>query len=97
MGLHASRKRRVFERDKYRCQYCGTDMTLHFAYPHLGVITVDHMVPKAAGGSNRIQNLVTCCRPCNQRKRNLPIEDFADEGTLLELRGIRELGLTLAG
>ena len=50
-------------------------MPLH-AYPHLGVITVDHIVPKIAGGTDRDDNLVTSCYFCNTRKRDLPVEEF---------------------
>lgn len=92
MGVRRSRKLRVFERDGYSCRYCGFDMTLHFAYPHLGVLTVDHMVAKAAGGSDHIDNLVTCCSPCNRRKRNLRVEEFVDEKTMEALNEIRGLG-----
>lgn len=48
----------VFRRDKFTCQYCGMkapDVTLH----------VDHVKPVAAGGSNRIDNLLSACAGCN--------------------------------
>lgn len=48
----------VFERDRYTCQYCGRqspDVVLH----------VDHAMPVALGGDNRIDNLLTACSECN--------------------------------
>ncbi|RLC88792.1 MAG: hypothetical protein DRJ03_01700 [Chloroflexi bacterium] len=50
--------RMVFERDKYRCQYCGTWKNL----------TVDHIVPVSKGGSDDVNNLQTLCNECNARK-----------------------------
>lgn len=52
------RKRSVFKRDGYRCVYCGSTDNL----------TLDHVVPVAAGGHSRISNLVTACEPCNTLK-----------------------------
>jgi HNH endonuclease len=51
-------------------------MTLHFAYPHLGVVTVDHVVARVRGGTDRDDNLATCCFDCNNRKRNRRVEVF---------------------
>lgn len=48
----------VFERDDFRCQHCGTRRFL----------SVDHIVPRIAGGSNDLSNLQTLCRSCNSRK-----------------------------
>lgn len=42
-----------------KCAYCGAkDVPLE----------VEHITPKARGGSNRVSNLSLACRPCNQRK-----------------------------
>ena len=76
MGVPQIKKRRILERDRYTCRYCGYDMSLHYPYPHLRMITIDHVIPKISGGTDRDDNLVTSCYSCNNRKRNLPVEEF---------------------
>lgn len=51
----------VFLRDDHRCQYCGN----RFLKSHL---TLDHVVPIVQGGKKSWDNIVTACKPCNQRK-----------------------------
>ena len=48
----------VLARDNYTCQYCGTRKEL----------TIDHVVPRWAGGPHTWDNLVACCRRCNLKK-----------------------------
>lgn len=51
----------VFERDGFRCTYCGqsaSDTVLH----------IDHVKPVSKGGTNDIVNLVTACIACNLGK-----------------------------
>lgn len=58
-------RRGVLRRDEHRCVYCGA---------HAG--TVDHVLPRSRGGANTWQNLVACCRPCNNRKGNQTPEEM---------------------
>lgn len=51
----------VFARDGYRCQVCQ-------APGGIVELTVDHIVPVSAGGTNDQTNLQTLCRSCNSRK-----------------------------
>ncbi len=51
----------VFLRDHNICQYCGQK----FSKTHL---TLDHVIPAVQGGPKTWQNIVTACKPCNQRK-----------------------------
>ena len=49
------------------CCYCGKqDVPLN----------IDHIHPKAKGGSNRVSNLALACIPCNTRKGVRSIEEF---------------------
>lgn len=47
----------ILRRDRYVCAYCGQRGT-----------TVDHIVPRSRGGSNKWDNLITACRTCNAAK-----------------------------
>lgn len=58
----------IFERDGFRCHYCGADTPL----------TVDHIVPRSRGGSEADSNLVTACRSCNSSKRNKSYDEFIE-------------------
>lgn len=51
----------MYLRDLFECQYCGEV----FDFDEL---TIDHVVPRAAGGTTVWENCVTACKPCNHRK-----------------------------
>jgi 5-methylcytosine-specific restriction endonuclease McrA len=48
----------LFLRDKFSCQYCGTQRDLTF----------DHVIPRAQGGRTTWENVATACAPCNLKK-----------------------------
>jgi len=39
-------------------------------------LQIDHIRPRAGGGSNRVSNLTLACGPCNQAKGSTPVEAF---------------------
>ena len=47
----------ILMRDRHTCTYCGAPAT-----------TVDHKIPREAGGTDHPQNLVAACQPCNRSK-----------------------------
>jgi 5-methylcytosine-specific restriction endonuclease McrA len=51
------------------CAYCGD----HMSFVNK---TLDHVMPRQKGGSNRIANILPCCRNCNSMKGSLHIGDF---------------------
>lgn len=53
----------VLLRDEHRCQYCGEPLAA-------SALTLDHVVPRARGGTTSWTNVVAACRPCNARKRD---------------------------
>lgn len=48
----------ILRRDEHTCRYCGAQA------PDVP-ITVDHVIPRALGGTDDPTNLVTACRDCN--------------------------------
>lgn len=60
----------IFERDDNVCQYCDR------AFPSQEM-TIDHIIPLAAGGVDEVWNYVTCCAPCNGAKAATSIPTFA--------------------
>jgi len=50
-------RKRVLARDQYTCVYCNGEAT-----------QVDHVIPRAKGGTHDLDNLVACCATCNSRK-----------------------------
>jgi 5-methylcytosine-specific restriction endonuclease McrA len=61
--LTSEEGRRILERDKYRCQYCGLDGAA--AFEDSLIMTVDFVHPRAKTGKKAPSNLVAACRPCN--------------------------------
>ena len=61
-------RRNVYLRDDYTCQYCG----LRLASQELNL---DHVTPRAHGGSASWENLVTSCRRCNFDKGSATPQD----------------------
>ena len=58
----------VFERDKNRCQYCGSIFDRRD-------LNLDHVIPRHYGGKTTWENVVCSCIKCNTRKANrLPHE-----------------------
>lgn len=43
----------------------------HGTYREDPIATIDHVVPLADGGENRIENCVTCCAACNSYRNKL--------------------------
>ena len=57
----------LLEKFGRKCVYCGAENT---------PLNIDHVHPRAKGGSNRISNLTLACVPCNSRKSAQPVELF---------------------
>jgi hypothetical protein len=67
-GIHYPAKyRRVLRESGYRCFYCGDTAD-----------TVDHIIPRAKGGTDDIDNLVAACLRCNCAKGIKLVDEFLD-------------------
>jgi len=62
-GVSKKLKNRVFKRDHGKCVYCGCAVSHNDPER-----TLDHVIPKSKGGSNRMWNLVLSCKTCNRDK-----------------------------
>lgn len=65
-------RRAIHRREESHCFYCRRSVR-----PRMREL--DHVVPRAAQGRNSYRNLVSCCRECNSRKGDRPVEDFLRE------------------
>ena len=54
-------------RDRGCCVYCGRDLIADI-YLFWGFLVNDHLVPRAKGGSDTVENHATSCRTCNAVK-----------------------------
>lgn len=59
-------------REVIECHYCGKRL-------YWFGMTLDHVVPRAAGGSDDLSNLVLCCCKCNRKKGALPYAAFVQQ------------------
>ena len=51
----------IFARDRNTCQYCGRTLPR-------SELNLDHVVPRAQGGTSVWENVVCSCLPCNRKK-----------------------------
>ena len=63
-------RRYVFERDEWRCVYCGYSGNL---------LHLDHALPLSRGGSSEPDNLVCACQFCNASKGNRTPDEWRGE------------------
>lgn len=61
-------RRRIFERDKWRCGLCGKAVKRGAIAPHPLSPTIDHVIPLAKGGTHEPANVQTAHYICNSRK-----------------------------
>ncbi len=81
MTISASKRRRVYERDGYRCVWCLRGVYVGRVAKNreltTRVATLDHVIPRARGGDDLCTNLVTACVRCNDDRGKLDIVAFA--------------------
>ena len=68
---YAYSRSEVYNKCNGRCYYCGLGLSFR-------TMTVDHYIPRSAGGSDRLTNLVPACYACNNSKDDLHPEDWRE-------------------
>lgn len=67
----------VYALDGYTCVYCGRKPGQTYPTESLSdsFMGCDHVIPFSKGGPTTVDNLVTCCNKCNQRKGNRSLSE----------------------
>ena len=68
-------RRQIFKQDEYICCYCGREK-------EEWNLVIDHVVSRSKGGSDKPDNLVASCAPCNSKKTNLTLKEFCERHNL---------------
>ena len=58
----------LLEKFGRKCAYCGKE--------NIPGLEVEHIIPKARNGSNRVSNLTIACQKCNKRKGTQTAKEF---------------------
>ncbi len=58
----------LIAKDGRRCFYCARRVSKNGTRKKGNVLTIDHVIPRALGGSDELSNLVLACEPCNKKK-----------------------------
>lgn len=69
----------VLKHAKHRCELCG-------AHEEQAALHVDHIIPRAKGGSDQLSNFQALCVTCNTNKRDRDDTDFRDVLASYDLR-----------
>jgi 5-methylcytosine-specific restriction endonuclease McrA len=59
----------ILQKYNFTCQYCGAkapDVKLE----------IDHIIPKAKGGDNKIDNYIVACKECNIGKSDSILNEY---------------------
>ena len=90
--IGAARRLAIYMRDDFTCQFC--EKSLLKADPRH--ITLDHLVPRSKGGTNRSDNLVTACLSCNSSKQARSWRKFAkDDETIARILRVKRRVLNM--
>lgn len=71
-----ARVRKLVRRDGDRCRWCGIRLVLDAPQAAWNRLTVDHLVPRSAGGTDALVNLTLACKRCNNRRGPMSVEEW---------------------
>jgi len=63
-------RRKVFERDGWRCGICGGPTKKSAKFPHPKSPVLDHIIPLSKGGEHSMRNVQCAHNQCNAVKKN---------------------------
>lgn len=66
---------RIADRDGWYCSWCGIPLAMEETDTRPAA-TLDHLITRMAGGSNRFENQVIACSPCNQDRGSQTAEQY---------------------
>lgn len=64
-----NKKRKIYQRSGGVCYLCGSPVQFNR-------MSIDHVIPRSRGGSNKIENLRATHAECNRKKSNKLIEEI---------------------
>jgi hypothetical protein len=87
--ISVEQRRSIYKRDNNKCVYCDSRYMLQ----------LDHVKPRAKGGTDDPRNLVTSCRTCNLAKgaRTIPGRTVQAKVSYYRKERLRVLGKTKRG
>jgi 5-methylcytosine-specific restriction endonuclease McrA len=71
---YAKQRESLWRRGLRRCYYCELQLTMARGFPHS--MTLDHKMPLSRGGRNSPENYVAACRPCNNDKGDMTLDEY---------------------
>jgi len=78
--IDKAKRRRVWQKTKGYCWYCGRDLVWAASDPNRERIkdwfVVDHATPQIEGGTDELENLLPACQSCNCMKGSKDVEEF---------------------
>lgn len=72
----------IYARDLWRCLWCGRNVKQKTRGDDNA--TLDHFLPREAGGTNAADNLLTSCMRCNARRQDRRALDFVPDLATLD-------------
>ena len=77
-------KYRLYQEQGRKCRWCRT--TMSWSGNNRGncrptYVTLDHIVPRSAGGTDSVKNLVAACYQCNSKRASAPVAQWIERLT----------------
>ena len=73
----------IFERDNFKCAYCGRSSIEDGVKLH-----ADHIYPRAMGGEDKAYNMITACEECNLGKSKRVMKIYRKLLRIIKARNI---------